>query len=161
MDAARPHDRLVAVRLDERTFGRGTPEQQRERRIAVHDLVESAAVLIPDHHGHGPYRLDLSLQAGKLAFHLRTQDDEPVVTHLLSLTPFRTILRDYLTLCDSHGAAMAGARRDRIEALDAGRRSLHDQAAELLADRLRGKITADFGTMRRLFTLITALHWTR
>lgn len=161
MDAARPPDRLVAVRLDEATLGRGTPEQERERRIAAFDLVESAAVLIPDHRGGGPYRLDLALHDGKLALHLRTEDDRPVVSHLLSLTPFRPLLRDYLRLCDTHGTALGSATRHRIEALDAGRRSLHDEAAELLAERLRGKITADLQTMRRLFTLITALHWKR
>lgn len=159
MDAARPRDRLLAVRLDEATLGRGTPEQQSERRTAAVDLVESAAVLIPDHRGGGPYRLDLALHEGKLALHLRTEDERPVVTHLLSLTPFRPLLRDYLLLCGSYSAALAAGGRHGIEALDAGRRSLHDEAATLLAERLRGKITADLQTMRRLFTLITALHW--
>ncbi len=154
-------NRLVAVRLDEATFGRGTPEQERERRVAAADLQDNAAIVIPHHRGGGPYCLDLSLRDGRLAFHVRTADGGPVVTHILSLTPFRALLRDYRILCEGHGDAVRAGGRDRIEALDAGRRSLHDQAAELLAERLAGKIAADLGTMRRLITLITALQWRR
>lgn len=153
--------RLVAVHLDEATLGRGSPEQERERRVAAADLADSAVIAIPQHRGGGPYRLELGLHDGKLVFHLRTEDERPVVSHLLSLTPFRGLLRDYMLLCDTYNQAARTGGLHRVQALDAGRRGLHDQAAELLAQRLAGKIVADFQTMRRLFTLITALHWKR
>jgi uncharacterized protein (UPF0262 family) len=133
MTAACPDQRLIAIHLDEASIGRGNPDQEHERRVALLNR--------------------------KLALDIRTADDQPIVTHLLSLTPFRSILRDYFSLCETYYAAIRTATPSQIEAIDMGRRGLHDEAAELLAARLKGKVTADFDTMRRLFTLLTALHW--
>jgi uncharacterized protein (UPF0262 family) len=159
MEASRPRQsRLVAIELDDASIGRGNPDQEHERRIAIFDLIENNVFGLPNHDG-GPYRLGIALKGTKLALDIRTVDHQPVVLHLLSLTPFRSILKDYFFLCERYYSAISTATPSQIEAIDMGRRGLHNEAAELLAARLKGKITADFETMRRLFTLVTALHW--
>jgi uncharacterized protein (UPF0262 family) len=95
----------------------------------------------------------------RLVFDIRTPDGAPVVAHLLSLTPLRKIVRDYFMICDSYYAAIRTATPDRIEAIDMGRRGLHDEGSKLLQERLAGKVDMDFATARRLFTLICVLHW--
>ena len=107
----------------------------------------------------GPYALTIALYDAKLAFDIRTEADGPVTTHILSLTPFRRIVKDYFMVCESYYAAIRTATPTQIEAIDMGRRGLHDEGATLLAERLKDKIVCDTATYRRLFTLITALHW--
>ena len=107
----------------------------------------------------GPYSLDLSITDNRLVFDVRLRDGTPVIAHLLSLTPFRRIVKDYFTVCDSYYQAIRTATPDRIEALDVGRRGLHDEGSRILQERLRRKIRVDFDTARRLFTLICVLHW--
>ncbi|MCW6508373.1 UPF0262 family protein [Lichenifustis flavocetrariae] len=156
-DAPR-QDCLVSVTLDEASIGHGTPDQAHERRTAIEDLIEVNRFIVPGHAG-GPYALTLAIHDAKLAFDIRTPGGDKVVLHLLSLRPFRSILKDYMMVCESYVAAIRTAPPSQIEAIDMGRRGLHDEGAERLAERLRGKIEADFATMRRLFTLLTALHW--
>lgn len=160
MDAAAPDGRLIAVHLDEASLGRGTPDQEHERRVAAADLLDGGR-FEPQGHVGGPYGLLVGLHDAKLRLTVRTVDGRPVATHTLSLAPFRTILRDYRLVCETYEAATRTATPARLEAIDMGRRSLHDAAAHLLASRLEGKVAADFATMRRLFTLITVLRWTR
>lgn len=150
--------RLISVALDETSIGRGTPDQEHERQIAIYDLVEINSFGLPDHDG-GPYALHLAMREKKLMFDIRDESGAPVATHILSLTPFRRILRDYFMICESYYDAIRTATPTRIEAIDIGRRGLHDEGAHLLADRLKGKVSCDFDTARRLFTLLTALHW--
>jgi uncharacterized protein (UPF0262 family) len=150
--------RLVAVTLDEASIGRGNPDQEHERAIAIYDIVEANSFRIPDD-DRGPYALHLSLLEKKLCFDIRTADGERVMTHVLSLTPFRRVIRDYDMICNSYYQAIRSASPAQIEAIDMGRRGLHDEAAELLIQRLDGKVVIDFDTARRLFTLIFALHW--
>jgi uncharacterized protein (UPF0262 family) len=150
--------RLVAVTLDEASIGRGNPDQEHERAIAIYDIVEANSFRIPDD-DRGPYSLHLSLLEKKLCFEIRTADGERVMTHVLSLTPFRRVIRDYDMICNSYYQAIRSASPAQIEAIDMGRRGLHDEAAELLVQRLDGKAVIDFDTARRLFTLIFALHW--
>lgn len=150
--------RLVAVTLDEESIGRGNPDQEHERAIAIYDIVEANSFAVPGH-DDGPYALRLALVDKKLCFEIRTAADEPVMTHLLSLTPFRGVIRDYDLVCDSYYKAIRSASPAQIEAIDMGRRGLHNEAAELLVQRLDGKVVVDFDTARRLFTLIFALHW--
>jgi uncharacterized protein (UPF0262 family) len=150
--------RLVAVTLDEASIGRGNPDQEHERAIAIYDIVEENSFAIPEH-GGGPYALHISLLDQKLCFDIRTADGRPLMTHVLSLTPFRRVIRDYKMICDSYYRAIRSAAPAQIEAIDMGRRGLHDEAAELLVQRLDGKVLIDFDTARRLFTLIFALHW--
>jgi uncharacterized protein (UPF0262 family) len=150
--------RLVAVILDEASIGRGNPDQEHERAIAIYDIVEANVFGVPGHDG-GPYALHLGLVEKRLCFDIRTSDGEPVVSHHLSLTPFRNVIRDYEMICDSYYKAIRSASSAQIEAIDMGRRGLHNEAAELLMQRLNGKIAVDFDTARRIFTLIFALHW--
>jgi uncharacterized protein (UPF0262 family) len=150
--------RLVKVILDEESIGRGSPDQEHERLIAIYDLVELNSFALPGHDG-GPYVLHIALQEKKLCFDVRSHDGEPVIRHILSLTPFRRLLKDYFLVCESYYAAIRTATPAQIEAIDMGRRGLHNEGAVLLSERMDGKIECDFDTARRLFTLITALHW--
>ena len=150
--------RLVSVVLDEASIGRGNPDQEHERAIAIYDIVEANSFAVPDHDG-GPYALHLGLVDKRLCFDIRTSEGAQVVSHHLSLTPFRNVIRDYDMVCDSYYKAIRSASPSQIEAIDMGRRGLHNEAAELLMQRLDGKIALDFDTARRMFTLIFALHW--
>jgi uncharacterized protein (UPF0262 family) len=151
-------NRLISVTLDENSIGRGSPDQEHERAIAVYDLIEDNCFALAGHNG-GPYALNISLVDAKLVFDIRNENGASVVTHILSLTPFKRILKDYFMICDAYYAAIRTATPSRIEAIDMGRRGLHNEGAQLLAERLKGKIETDSDTARRLFTLITALHW--
>ncbi len=150
--------RLIAVSLDEASIGRGNPDQEHERRIAIYDLVEDNSFALHGHDG-GPYRLAIGVQEGRLLLAVMDESGVGLMSHLLSLKPFRSILRDYLMLCDNYYQAIRSASPRQIEAIDMGRRGLHDEGAALLGERLRGKIDADHDTLRRLFTLVTALHF--
>jgi uncharacterized protein (UPF0262 family) len=158
MTATDSPQRLVAVVLDEESIGRGNPDQEHERLVAIYDLVESNCFGLPGHDG-GPYVLHLSIEERKLALSVRTEGGEPIIKHILSLSPFRRLLKDYFLVCESYYAAIRTATPEQIEGIDMGRRSLHNEGATLLAARLEGKITCDFDTARRLFTLVTVLHW--
>lgn len=159
MSVARdPKKRLIAVTLDEASIGRGGPEQEHERAIAIYDLIESNSFAPAQHEG-GPYTLHVSLVSNKLAFDVRDDGGERVITHILSLTPLRRVVKDYFLVCESYYAAIRTASASQIEAIDMGRRGLHDEAAHLLLERLSGKVDIDFDTARRLFTLVAALHF--
>ncbi|MBN9061809.1 MAG: hypothetical protein BGP06_04255 [Rhizobiales bacterium 65-9] len=150
--------RLVSVLLDADSLSAGNPDQEHERAVAIYDLIEEN-YFCPRGHDGGPYALNLSLTSGKLSFDIRTETGEPVATHILSLTPLRRVVRDYFLICDSYYAAIRTQTPSQIEAIDMGRRGLHNEAAALLSERLSGKIEMDADTARRLFTLVAALHW--
>ena len=150
--------RLVSVTLDEASIGRGNPEQEHERAVAIWDILEDNSFAVPGDEG-GPYALTIALVDKKLMLDIRRQDGDQVAVHVLSLTPFRRVIKDYKLVCDSYYAAIRSASPAQIEAIDMGRRGLHDEASQLLRDRLKGKIDINFDTARRLFTLIFALHW--
>ena len=150
--------RLQSVVLDEASIGRGTPDQEHEREIAIYDLVTANVFGLPGHAG-GPYLLKIALAESRLALDVSGADGSHIITHLLSLTPFRKVLKDYFLICESYYAAIRTATPAQIEAIDMGRRGLHNEGAQILMDRLEGKIECDFDTARRLFTLVTALHW--
>jgi uncharacterized protein (UPF0262 family) len=160
MTRARPRTvhRLVAVRLDEASIGRSNPDVEHERAVAIYDLLEENS-FAPIGHKGGPYVLNLSLKEDRLVFDVRLADDKPVMAHLLSLTPFKRIVKDYFLICDSYYQAIRTATPERIEAIDMGRRGLHDEGSRILQERLKRKIKIDFDTARRLFTLICVLHW--
>ena len=109
--------------------------------------------------GAGPFTLHIGITGNRLMFDIRREDATPVVAHLLSLTPFRRIVKDYFMICDSYYQAIRTATPDKIEAIDMGRRGIHDEGSRTLQERLKGKVRIDFETARRLFTLITVLHW--
>lgn len=151
-------NRLVRVTIDEASLGRGSADQEHERAVAIFDLVERNHFALPDFDG-GPYAVHLALVERRLALEIRDGADAALITHHLSLTPLKRIIKDYALLCESYYAAIRTATPSRIEAIDMGRRGLHDEAATKLAERLAGKVEIDHDTARRLFTLIYALHW--
>jgi uncharacterized protein (UPF0262 family) len=150
--------RLASVTLDEETIGRSNPDIEHERQVAIYDLLEQN-FFAPTGDDNGPYALHLSITGNRLAFDIRTKDDKPVVAHLLSLSPLRRIVKDYYTVCDSYYQAIRTATPDKIEALDMGRRAIHDDGSRILIERLKDKVKIDVDTARRLFTLICVLHW--
>jgi uncharacterized protein (UPF0262 family) len=154
----RKRNRLVAVTLDEASIGRSNPDVEHERAVAIYDLLEDNT-FNPSGDEEGPFALHLSITGARLVFDIRRADGTPVMAHLLSLTPLRRVVKDYYMVCDSYYAAIRTATPDRIEALDMGRRSLHDEGSKLLMERLSRKVKLDFDTARRLFTLICVLHW--
>jgi len=127
--------RLVSVTLDEHSIGRSSPDIDHEREVAIYDLLEMNS-FAPVGHDDGPYALHLSVNGNRLVFDIRLQDGSPVMAHLFSLSPLR-----------------------RIEAIDMGRRGIHNEGSEILMERLREKVAIDIDTARRLFTLICVLHW--
>jgi uncharacterized protein (UPF0262 family) len=150
--------RLAAVTLDEASIGRSSKDVEHERATAIYDLIEENSFR-PIGHDGGPYALHLGISGNRLVFDIRLIDGTELITHMLSLAPFRRIVKDYFTVCDSYYAAIRTATPDRIEALDMGRRGLHDEGSRIVMERLKRKVELDFDTARRLFTLLTVLHW--
>ena len=151
-------DRLVDVVLDE-SIGRSTPDVEHERAVAIFDLIEENSFRPVGDEPGGPYRLHLSLVESRLVMAVSRENGEPVVTHILSLTPFRRVVKDYFMICESYFEAIKASSPSQIEAIDMGRRGLHNEGSQTLMDRLAGKIEVDFDTARRLFTLVCVLHW--
>lgn len=149
----RPH-RLTSVTLDDAALPAATAEIAHARDVAIHDLVKDNR-FEPAGAPGGPYALRISLLDQKLALELETDDWRHGV--LLSLTPFRSLLRDYRMICESYVEALRGVSASQIEAVDMGRRGLHNDGADLIRARLDGKIAMDHETARRLFTLLSAL----
>lgn len=158
MTVSERRNRLIAITLDEELIGRGSADQEHERAIAIYDLIEDNSFALPGQ-DRGPYQLRIGMIDSKLALNISDQAGERVIVHILSLSPFRRILKDYFMICESYFAAIRTASPGQIEAIDMGRRGLHNEGAQLLVERLRGKVDCDFDTARRLFTLVTALHW--
>jgi uncharacterized protein (UPF0262 family) len=148
----------MAVTLDADSIGRFGPDIEHERAVAIYDLLEENS-FAPNGNVRGPFKLHLSITGNRLVFDIRRGNDAPVMAHHLSLSPLRRIVKDYFMICDSYYAAIRTATPERIEALDMGRRALHDEGSQLLMERLKRKVTVDFETARRLFTLICVLHW--
>ncbi|MDH6269911.1 uncharacterized protein (UPF0262 family) [Rhizobium sp. SG_E_25_P2] len=149
--------RLSDVILDE-SIGRSTPDVEHERAVAIFDLLEENSFR-PEGHAGGPYRLKLSLIDHKLVLAITTADGEAVATHILSLTPLKRIIKDYFMICESYYQAIRSASPSQIEAIDMGRRGIHNEGSQTLEDRLKGKVAIDFDTARRLFTLVCVLYW--
>jgi uncharacterized protein (UPF0262 family) len=150
--------RLVKVTLDEDSIGRSSREVEHERSVAIYDLLEDN-LFCPVGHDGGPYALTLSINDNRLVFDVRLADGTPIIAHHLSLSPLRRIVKDYFLICESYYQAIRTQPPSQIEAIDMGRRSLHNEGSELLMQRLEGKIDIDLDTARRLFTLISVLHW--
>jgi uncharacterized protein (UPF0262 family) len=157
-DEPAARNRLVSVSLDEASINRGAADQEHERQIAIYDLIDENSFALPGRDA-GPYGLKIALQDAKLVLEIREESGAPVVAHILSLTPFRGLLKDYFMICESYYAAIRTAMPNQIEAIDMGRRAIHNEAAELLLERLKGKVECDHDTARRIFTLVVALHW--
>jgi uncharacterized protein (UPF0262 family) len=153
--------RIIDVSLDERTILWRSADVEQERRIAIFDLLEENHFAPQRKHADGyagPYKLRLRVEEGRLALEMQRADDSHLETLVLGLAQFRRPIRDYFAICDSYYQAIRNASPDHIETVDMARRGVHDEAARLLMERLEGKITVDFATARRLFTLICVLH---
>lgn len=151
-------EKIIDVKLDEKSVIRRSPEIEKERTIAIYDLLEEN-YFSPEGDLTGPYTLHLSIRENRLVFDIHNENDGPLQETTLSVAPFRSIVKDYFTVCDSYYAAIKTSTPSQIEAIDMGRRGLHNEGADLLRDRLEDKgITIDNDTARRLFTLICVLH---
>lgn len=149
--------RIIDLRLDEKTVVRRSPDVEHERKVAIFDLLEEN-FFEPVGSDGGPYILHLAIEENRLVFDIHTADDEVHGKVMISLTPFRRIIKDYFLICESYYDAIKTAAPAQIEAIDMGRRGLHNEGSGLLKERLAGKIEIDFNTSRRLFTLICVLH---
>lgn len=153
--------RIIDIELDERTILWRSADIEQERRIAIFDLIEdnhfAPQRVQPDGYA-GPYKVRLSVEEGRLALAIRRADDTPLETLVLGLARFRRPIKDYFGICGSYYQAIRQSTPQQIETVDMARRAIHNEAADLLRERLDGKVTIDFDTARRLFTLICVLH---
>lgn len=156
MSEAAPRHVLNEVVIDEVSLAPASPEQEHERKIAISDLLGSNS-FEPEGAPGGPYRLRIGLVENRLDLDIAGPDY--AMRHMLSLAPFRRIVRDYMAICQSYYEAIRNATPAQIESIDMGRRGLHNEGSDLLRERLQGKVKVDPATSRRLFTLICALHW--
>lgn len=150
-------NRLFDVVLDDRNMVARNPEVEHERRVAIFDLLEENSFAVVGY-DEGPYALRLMLQESRLIFEVTGDDGMHLIDIPLPLSAFRKIIRDYFTVCESYYDAIRTASPSKIEAIDMGRRGLHDEGAELLRARLEDYVIVDESTARRLFTLICVLH---
>ncbi|MFV0644010.1 MAG: UPF0262 family protein [Sphingomonadaceae bacterium] len=153
--------RIANISLDEETIIWRNADIEQERRVAIFDLIEenSFRPVRPAEAGHeGPYNLQLAVRDGRLAMDIRDEQQQPLEMLLLGLARFRRPIREYFAICDSYYQAIRKATAAEIETIDMARRGIHNNAAELLMERLEGKVETDFATARRLFTLICVLH---
>src|SRR4029078_6531194 len=155
-DDARETHRLQTVELDEESLAAVSRDQEQERQIAIFDLIEEN-YFFPEGAEGGPYHLRMGLLENRLLMDIRGPGYER--RHILSLSPFRTLIKDYFMICESYYQAIRNSTPAQIAPSERGRRGLHNEASELLQTRLKGKIETDLDTARRLFPLICALHW--
>ena len=150
--------KLVAITFDEASIRRGSSNIEHEREVAVFDILEGNRFTLDGRDG-GPYTLNLSIVEDRLVFAVAQEGSDDTFTVVLSLTPLRRIMKDYFVVCETYYQAIRTALPSRIQSIDMGRRALHDEGSQLLMERLKNKVTVDFETARRLFTLICVLHW--
>lgn len=153
--------RIAHVSLDEETILWRNADVEQERRVAIYDLIEENTfkpVRSAERGAKGPYRLHLGVRDGRLAMEIGDEDGNELETLLIGLARFRRPIREYFAICDSYYQAIRKATPAEIETIDMARRGIHNNAAELLMERLDGKVETDFATARRLFTLICVLH---
>lgn len=149
--------RLSAIDIDQASLAPLSAEAEHERKIAIFDLLEDNTFVVADA-PTGPYALTLSLADNRLVFDIANPAGQPVRQIQLSLSPLRRLIKDYFLICDSYYDAIRTSTPAQIEAIDMGRRGLHNEGSEVLIERLKGKVETDFDTARRLFTLVCALH---
>ena len=149
--------RIAKITLDEKTVIRRSADIEHERRGAIYDLLESNS-FAPAGTFEGPYHVLLGMEENRLALDICDVNEAPLTRVLIPLTPFRRIIKDYFTVCESYFQAIKSASPSKIEAIDMGRRGLHNDGSDLLRERLDGKIAVDNETARRLFTLVCILQ---
>jgi uncharacterized protein (UPF0262 family) len=149
--------RIASIEIDERSLAPAGPDADHERKVAIFDILEGNKFKMVGHDG-GPYNVVLSLADNRLVFEVAETDGTPVRKLMLSLTTLRRVIKDYFMICDSYYDAIRNSTPSQIEAIDMGRRGLHNEGSQLLVERLADKVELDFDTARRLFTLVCALH---
>ncbi len=149
--------RIISITFDEESGPPRTPEVEHERRVAVFDLVDDNH-FAPVGLDAGPYCLHLAVEENRLVFDLRDANERPLDRFVLPVSAFRRLIKDYFTVCDSYFEAIKMKKPSQIEAIDMGRRSLHDEGSILLCELLADKVDIEFETARRLFTLLCALR---
>jgi uncharacterized protein (UPF0262 family) len=156
MGSAMGEPRIIDIELDERTIIRRSDDIERERQVAIFDLLEANSFQPVEH--EGPFRIRLRIEENRLAIELKDEEGRPLDTVRLGLARFKRPVRDYFAICDSYFKAVRSDSPKGLETIDMARRGLHNEAAELLQECLKAKIEMDFDTARRLFTLICVLH---
>ncbi|QCO57237.1 UPF0262 family protein (plasmid) [Pseudorhodobacter turbinis] len=155
--------RICHIEIDDTGLAAATPEIEQERKVAIFDLLEDNSFALPKRDDRavpeGPFRLALSIREGRLVFDISNEAEEKVGEFHLSLGPFRQVVKDYFQICESYFEAVKRLPPSQIEAIDMGRRGIHNEGGRILQERLEGKADVDIDTARRLFTLICVLHW--
>ena len=159
-DDSRVRWRIAGITLDEHTVVRRNADIEHERAVAISDLLEENHFAPASGYG-GPFHLHLAIEENRLSIVVRSAIKGSSETILLPLAPFRGIVRDYFMVCESYYQAIRHSNLAQIEAIDVGKRSLHDEGSTLLMERLADKVAIDHDTARRLFTLICVLHLRR
>jgi len=149
--------RIATIEIDPGSLAPSTPDAEHDRKVAIFDLLEENSFQVVGHDG-GPFAITLSMADNRLVFDIAESDGSPVRKIMLSLSPLRGVIKDYFLICDSYYDAIRNATPSQIEAIDMGRRGLHNEGSELLQQRLAEKVEIDFDTARRLFTLVCSLH---
>ncbi len=149
--------RIVGITLDERTVVRRSAEIEHERQVAIFDLLEDNH-FAPAGLDSGPYNLHLSVEENRLVIDINDARGKPLQRVVLQITPYRRLIKDYFTVCESYFEAIKRASPSRIEAIDMGRRGLHNEGSELMRAHLADRVAIDVNTARRLFTLLCVLH---
>ena len=149
-------NKIIKIEMAETQSENITPEQKQERAIAIYDLIENNTFELKDH--LGPYILFLSKESRHLLFDIRSQNDLTLNSFYLAIGPFRKLIKDYQLICESYYEAIRTKPPSQIQAVDVGRKALHDEGAALVVERLDGKIKMDYETARRIFTLICILR---
>ncbi len=150
-------NKIQSIRLDEKSVVRRNPDVEHERAVAIFDLLEENSFSLANGRP-GPYCVVLRLEEDRLIFDVADEQENPLEVIALSVKPFRRIVKDYFSVCETYFEAIKTASPSRIEAIDMGRRGLHNEGSDMLRDRLDGKVSLDFDTARRLFTLLCVLH---
>ncbi len=150
---------IVKVQLDEKSFLRRRPEVEHEREVALFDLLEdNVFILKGEDAAPGPFHLRLGLQEDRLIFDVRDTGDAPCKEIVMAVKPFRMVIKDYFLVCEGYFDAIKQSSPSQIEAIDMGRRGLHNEGAQMLRERLAEHVELDQGTSRRFFTLLCVLH---
>ena len=149
-------ERLTKIELDDAAGPRRSAEAEQERAIAIYDILEENQFGVPEH--EGPFHLYLKLEGRHVHFDIRNADDIEIAQFFMAMGPLRRVIRDYFHVCDTYYDAIRTKSPSQIQAIDMGRRALHNEGSELLQSRLGGKVITDFKTARRLFTLICVLQ---
>lgn len=159
VEAPQTRDRISEIHIDEASVARGNAAIEHEREVAIFDILDGNSFAVSGQSA-GPYKLDIAVQDDRLQLRVSSSaGGELVAAHGIPLQPFKRLLKDYFLVLDSYYQAIRSGQPSRIQAIDVGRRGLHDEGSQLLIERFEGKFEVDFDTARRLFTLVSALHW--